>query len=93
MGVQQQLSEHSKGHDVERGTGRGVSTGAQRAKGKPVGKRTCRLGGVLRRRRVRRATAVQGSTFRLGVRLGTTAIDFDIGCTRKMNRGHLSGCP
>ena len=83
--------EHSKGHLTWNvGPVGGVSTGAQRAKGKPVGKRTCRLGGVLRsspgcaRRLSKRSTSVKA-------RLGTTAIDFDVGA-RQMHRGRL-GCP
>ena len=88
VGVQRQLSEHSKGHLTWNvGPVGGVSTGAQRAKGKTswkadvsVGPASSGLAGFVARRLSKR------STFRLGVRLGTTAIDFDVGCTRKMNR-------
>ena len=88
VGVQRQLSEHSKGHLTWNvGPVGGVSTGAQRAKGKTswkadvsVGPASSGVAGFVARRLSKR------STFRLGVRLGTTAIDFDVGCTRKMNR-------
>ena len=88
VGVQRQLSEHSKGHLTWNvGPVGGVSTGAQRAKGKTswkadvsVGPASSGLAGFVARRLSKR------STFRLGVRLGTTAIDFDVGCVRKMNR-------
>ena len=88
VGVQRQLSEHSKGHLTWNvGPVGGVSTGAQRAKGKTswkadvsVGPASSGVAGFVARRLSKK------STFRLGVRLGTTAIDFDIGCTRKMNR-------
>ena len=88
VGVQRQLSEHSKGHLTWNvGPVGGVSTGAQRAKGKTswkadvsVGPASSGVAGFIARRLSKK------STFRLGVRLGTTAIDFDIGCTRKMNR-------
>jgi DnaJ family protein C protein 11/ATP-dependent RNA helicase DDX10/DBP4 len=88
VGVQRQLSEHSKGHLTWNvGPVGGMSTGAQRAKGKTswkadvsVGPASSGVAGFIARRLSKK------STFRLGVRLGTTAIDFDIGCTRKMNR-------
>ena len=88
VGVQRQLSEHSKGHLTWNvGPVGGVSTGAQRAKGKTswkadvsVGPASSGVAGFIARRLSKK------STFRLGVRLGTTAIDFDVGCTRKMNR-------
>ena len=88
VGVQRQLSEHSKGHLTWNvGPVGGMSTGAQRAKGKTswkadvsVGPASSGVAGFIARRLSKK------STFRLSVRLGTTAIDFDIGCTRKMNR-------
>ena len=88
VGVQRQLSEHSKGHLTWNvGPVGGVSTGAQRAKGKTswkadvsVGPASSGVAGFIARRLSKK------STFRLGVRLGTTAIDFDVGCVRKMNR-------
>ena len=88
VGVQRALSEHSKGHLTWNvGPVGGLTTGAQRAKGKTswkadfsVGPASTGVAGFIARRLSKK------STFRLGVRLGTTAIDFDVGCTRKMNR-------
>ena len=88
VGVQRQLSEHSKGHLTWNvGPVGGMTTGAQRAKGKTswkadvaVGPASSGVAGFVARRLSKK------STFRLGVRLGTTAIDFDVGCARKMNR-------
>ena len=88
VGVQRQLFEHSKGHLTWNvGPVGGMTTGVQRAKGKTswkadvaVGPASTGVAGFIARRLSKK------STFRLGVRLGTTAIDFDVGCARKMNR-------
>jgi DnaJ family protein C protein 11 len=87
VGVQRQLSAHSKGHLTWNvGPVGGMSTGMQRAKGKnswkfdfSVGPASTGITGFLARRLSKK------STFRLGFRLGTMAIDVDVGCARKVN--------
>ena len=87
VGVQRQLSAHSKGHLTWNvGPVGGMSTGMQRAKGKnswkfdfSVGPASTGITGFLARRLSKK------STFRLGFRFGTMAIDVDVGCSRKVN--------
>lgn len=87
VGVQRQLSAHSKGHLTWNvGPVGGMSTGMQRAKGKnswkfdfSVGPASTGITGFLARRLSKK------STFRLGFRFGTMAIDVDVGCARKVN--------
>ena len=87
VGLQRQLSAHSKGHLTWNvGPVGGMSTGMQRAKGKnswkfdfSVGPASTGITGFLARRLSKK------STFRLGFRFGTMAIDVDVGCSRKVN--------
>ena len=93
VGVQRQLSNHSKGHLTWNvGPVGGVSTGMSRSKGLnswkfdlSVGLAATGLTGFIARRLSKK------STFRFGFRCGTTAVDVDMGCTRRVSRESTVG--
>ena len=87
VGLNRVLSKHSKGHLTWTvGPTSGVSTGVQRAKGRnswkfdvSFGPGSAQLAGFFARK-----VARSRSTYRFGFRLGTAAIDVDLGVTRKV---------
>ena len=87
VGLNRVLSKHSKGHLTWTvGPTSGVSTGIQRAKGRnswkfdvSFGPGSAQLAGFFARK-----VARSRSTYRFGFRLGTAAIDVDLGVTRKV---------
>jgi DnaJ homolog subfamily C member 11 len=88
VGAQRVLGKYSKGHLTWNvGPVGGMTTGMQRAKEKhawkfdvSVGPQNAGVGGFISRK------LSKMSTFRLGVRIGSAAMDVDLMCVRKINQ-------